>query len=226
MTVTITQITTHQADGKARLPGFLANATNFKAFLDVLITPYQDIEDLFIDILDGLSLDTAVGVQLDVIGEIIQLDRTSATEPDDEYRTRLRGEAAALARSGEVETLITVWNEIWQAVKTIVTEYQPATVELAAEVTTDSDDDDLDAAALASIEAAKAGGVGLIPIIGETPLFLWGDVADADANGDINPVPGDSPGTDNGWGDEADADANGDITPGTSQGGNFARLLE
>ena len=217
MTIPITQITDHQTQAKARLPGFLANATNFKAFLDVLINPYQDIENLFIQLLDEVSLDTAVGVQLDVVGRILNTARTSSTEPDEEYRTRLRGAAATLARSGEVETLITVWNEIWQAVKTIVTEYQPATIELAAEVTTDTPS--LDAAALATIEEAMAGGGQLIPLIVESNAFLWGSVDDVDGSGDLPDDP------DHGWGTEADADGNGDITPGDGKGGNFARVI-
>ena len=217
MTIPITQITDHGTQGKARLPGFLANATNFKAFLDVLINPYQDIENLFIQLLDEVSLDTAVGVQLDVVGRILNTARTSLTEPDEEYRIRLRGAAATLARSGEVETLITVWNEIWQAVKTIVTEYQPATIELAAEVTTDTPS--LDAAALATIEEAMAGGVQLIPLIGITNLFIWGAEADANINGNL---PGN---VNNGWGAESDADGNGNITPGAGRGGNFSRVI-
>ncbi len=219
MTIPITQITDHGTQGKARLPGFLANAANFKAFLDVLINPYQDIENLFIELLNEVSLDTAVGVQLDVVGRILNTSRASSTEPDEEYRTRLRGAAAKLARSGEVETLITVWNEIWQAVKTIVTEYQPATIELAAEVTTDPDDADFFAAALGSIEAAMAGCVQLIPLIGITNLFIWGAEADANFNGNL---PGN---VNNGWGSESDADINGNITPGAGQGGNFSRVI-
>ena len=46
MPIPITKITTHSADGQARIPGWLKNSVNFLAFIDTLVTPAQTIEDL------------------------------------------------------------------------------------------------------------------------------------------------------------------------------------
>ncbi len=219
MAIRITKITAHATDAKARLPGWLINSNNYRAFLDVLVAPYQDIEDLLISMLDGHSIDTAIGVQLDVIGRILDSARTSAGQPDEDYRTQLYGRAAELSKAGEVETLISTWLGIWEPIRVLYDEFQPAAFELIAELAVDPGDPDQDAAAVAAIARAKAGGVRPILAIGVPILFLWGDSADADGSGDL---PDDA---DTGWGDSADADANGDITPGAGKGGNFTRIL-
>ena len=220
MALPITRITTHEADALARLPGWLQDSVNYQAFLTLLVEPYQAIEDVLIDLLDGHSIDTAVGVQLDVIGKILDMARVSVGESDADYRIRLYGRSAELSRSGEPETLISTWLIIWTAVKIYYTDVLGnATFELTAEVVTDPGDSEQDAAALEAISTAKGGGIGAVLQVVESIPFLWGDSADADANGDL-PVD-----EDHGFGDSADADGNGDITAGAGQGGNFARVL-
>lgn len=182
----ITQITTHLADAKARDPGWLVDATNLQDFLDVLVQPTQNVEDVLIDMLDGFSIATAVGVQLDIVGSILALERTSAGESDTSYRTRLFGRSAALSKSGETEALISVWLGIWEpATRIYIQDLQPATVEITAALATDPDDPDQDAAAIVAIDAAKAGGVLIIPMVAQDNVFLFGDAADADVNGDV-----------------------------------------
>ncbi len=201
----------------ARLPGWLESSTNFKNFIEVLSQPFQDIEDLLDSILNGYSIDTAVGVQLDVIGRILALERTSASETDTSYRARLFGRAAELSRSGEAEVLISVWKDIWTATKVYYSELYPAGFEVAAEVTTDPKNGALDAAAVASIRSAKAGGVGVSAMVSVTPVFLWGTVANVDASGNL-------PDSIHGFGSSGDVDGNGQLAPGDG-GGNFSRAL-
>lgn len=216
MGIPITPITDHATRAKDRLPGWLVDATNFKAFLDVLNGPAQVVEDLFNELLNEVSLENAVGAQLDVIGVILNLPRTSLGEPDSEYRARLQGQAAALSQSGEPESVIAAWLFIWTASKVYLTEYQPATIGLTA-VATDPLDPDFDAAAIAAMERTIAAGVGTILAVVETPEFLWGSADDADGSGDL-------PISAFGFGDDADADANGDIASGVG-GGNLSRVI-
>lgn len=197
MPIPITEITTHVADAKARLPGWLREASNYEAFIGILAQPFQTIESLLIELLNEHSIGTAVGIQLDVIGLILDLDRTDAGEDDEAYRNRLYGKAASLAQSGEPETLITAWKLIWNATKVYLTEYPPATAELVAEGT-DPGDADQDEAAKAAMDKVYAGGIGQILIVGDDPLMLWGDSADTDANGDL-------PESTRGFGDSGDA---------------------
>ena len=215
MAIEITKITTHSADGQARAPGWLKTATNFLKFIDTLIQPSQTVEDLLIQLVDETDIDNAVGVQLDVIGVILDLERTQASEPDDEYRARLHGRGGQLGQSGEVETVIGVFKIITSANSVILSELQPATLELIALVDVDIPDASLEGAIASAMGETIGGGIGFALFIQGPVPFLWGDSADVDANGDL-------PASPNGWGDSADADVNGDIAPGVG-GGNFIR---
>lgn len=217
MPVPIEKLTTHSADGQARAPGWLKTATNFLKFIDTLIQPTQTIEDLLIQLVDETDIDNGVGVQLDVIGIILDLERVQASEPDDEYRARLHGRGGQLGQSGEPETVIQTYQTMTGASKVILSELEPATIELIAIVTDINPDPDFLSAVVTAMNEVVAGGVGTGLFYALEPVFLWGDAADADANGDL-------PASPNGWGDAADADANGDIAPGVG-GGNFTRRI-
>lgn len=215
MPIPIVETTDHAAQAKARLPGWLADAAKLKVFLDVLVGPYQTAESLFIELLNENSIETAVGVQLGVIGAILNLPRIVG-EDDTTYRTRLFGQAGSLSQSGEPEVLIQAWLAIWNAASVLLVELQPATIELTA-FAADPVNPAFDLAAVNAINKVIAGGVGTILQQCDDPCFLWGAAADANGNGDLS-----ASGT--GFGDDADADANGDILPGVG-GGNLARIL-
>ena len=215
MPIPITSNPNHSPDGQARSPGWLKNATNFLKFIDVLIKPTQTIEDLLIQLVDETSIDTAVGVQLDVIGIILDLERVQASEPDAEYRARLHGRGGQLGQSGEPETVIGTFLSMTVASKVLLVELQPATIELVATVTTINQGAAFEAAVTTAMNEVVGGGIGTALFFQVDPPFLWGTASDADANGDLPAGP-------NGWGDDADADANGDILPGVG-GGNFIR---
>ncbi len=219
MPTPITKITTHSADGQARAPGWLKNATNFLAFIDTLIQPSQTIEDLLIQLVDETDIDNGVGAQLDVIGVILDLPRSSATEPDAEYRIRLHARGGQLGRSGEPESVIVAFLNMTSANSVLLVELQPASIELYAFVDSDAPDPIIEEALINSMNQVIAAGIGSTLFIQEENAFLWGFVADASITGDV-PID-----ADHGLGDEANADANGDITPGPGQGGNFARVL-
>jgi hypothetical protein len=213
----ITPITTHSADAKARLPGYLRDSTNLNALVGIFADRTQTLEDELISILNFTTdITTAVGAQLDTIGEILNLPRLGG-ETDADYRIRLQGRSIALSRSGTPEAVIEIWDAAWDAVTVYLTEFQPAAFEVAAEVPTDPGDAGQDASAQSALQAGKAAGVGAIGTLVVTTPFLWGFLADVDGNGD-------QPALVNGFGTEADADGSGDIAPSTG-GGNFGRVV-
>lgn len=209
-------ITDHSDQAIARLPGFEQDGSNWGKLVRSLVDSIQRIEDTLTDFLDERAISTAVGLQLDGIGTILDLDR-AAGESDNSYRIRLQGQASQLAQSGEIESIIAAWQLIWGSTLTILKEYQPATVEVTAVLPSYVPDAETEAAALASINAVVAAGVGTIAQVVEDPYFLWGDLADVDGSGDL-------PTSTIGFGDDADADGNGDIAAGDG-GGNLARTL-
>ena len=216
------EITDHAAQAIARLPGFQQEGLNWGRLLRALVGPVQDLETAFAQLLDERSVGAAVGAQLDGIGTILVLTRTGG-ESDTDYRGRLQGQASQLAKSGEIETVIAAWRLVWAPVTTvdrvILEELQPATIIVTAVMDDEtSPSPSFDAAAAATMEKVVAAGVGIALLVSQSPEFLWGNEADADANGDLVAGP-------NGFADEADADGNGDIAPGDG-GGNFARVIQ
>lgn len=219
--MTTPNITNHGERSIARLPGYQQEAENWGKLLRAMGSEIQAVEDALDQLENERHLSVAIGQQLDDIGTILNLEREARS--DNDYRFALQGQGAATAGSGEGDRLLDGYLFLTQADSVLYTEYQPATVELGAFIEEDTFSTSDDTAITRAMVATKAAGVGLILIVvvdsTDGLSFLWGDSADADANGDI---PADA---DHGWGDSADADVNGDITPGLGQGGNFGRLL-
>lgn len=206
----------------AQLPGYQQEATNWGKLLRAMMSEAQSMEDALDQLENERHLTVAVGAQLDEIGTILNLEREGRS--DDAYRYALQGQAGALAGSGEGDLLIDGYLFLMQANSVSYIEHQPATVELFAFVDLDSFSASDDAAIIAAMEKIKAAGIQIIliaveDVAAEGLAFIWGDAADADANGDL---PADA---DHGWGDAADADGDGNITPGLGQGGNLGRVL-
>ncbi len=217
----VVQNTEHVAQAKARIPGWLRDSTNFNDLIEIFADRYQQLEDELDDLLNNVTDITsgAVGVQLDVIGVILNLTRI-VSELDPEYRIRLLGQAASLAKSGEPETVIEAYSLATAANRVLYIEYVPATLEVTAYVDGDTFTLAQDAALIVTMNAMVIAGVGTILQIQEENGFLFGDAPDADASGDITLD------LDHGLGDEDDVDANGDIVSAPGNGGNLARIIQ
>jgi len=112
MTVPIQQ-TDHQQAAKDLLPGQFENSTNLRDFIEAIVGPanpvtwtIQELEDVLFAILSDRWLSTAVGVQLDGLGEILGEGRLSAD--DEEYRDALYTRVIINVSQGEPERLIEV----------------------------------------------------------------------------------------------------------------------
>lgn len=89
-----TGLATTMAD---RLLAFVRNV-NFRALVSALADRTQDLVDVSVDVTEAFDLDTAVGVQLDRLGEILQ--RPRLTYDDDRYRTLLQIQVELILSSG------------------------------------------------------------------------------------------------------------------------------
>ena len=79
---------------------------NITKLLTALVTPHQPLEDAWQQLRLLRSVDTAVGVQLDMIGEIVGQERGGMV--DDDYRRFVRARIAANISDGRVFDLIKV----------------------------------------------------------------------------------------------------------------------
>lgn len=115
----ITHTTTHEAEALARLAEEFKNKDNLKALLNALTKQVQALEDVFWDLFTKRSIDTAEGVQLDVIGRILKQPR--GTSPDDaSYRLFLRARIRVLRSNGTPENVISVFVALMGAVGVVV----------------------------------------------------------------------------------------------------------
>ncbi len=102
------QITTHTADALARFVEQYRDKPNLAAFLSVLTDRVQGVEDVLWQLASERFIDTAVGVQLDIIGKIVGQPRGNSAD-DDAYRLRLRARMRANQSSGTVNQILAVF---------------------------------------------------------------------------------------------------------------------
>lgn len=88
--------------------------TNFQKLIKVLVTPFQQLEDVKWQLKTERWLDTSVGAQLDEIGVILGLPR-DINESDSNYRERLQFQIFINTTSGTPEEVMRVLAFLTQA---------------------------------------------------------------------------------------------------------------
>jgi len=181
--MTIEQINDHAGKAKERLPRFLDGATNFNALIDIFSSRTQDLETELFNLLDQRNLSDAVGVQLDGLGQILNLER-EVGQSDADYRQALIGETGQLALSGQIESLINVFNALTSAVTSDVVEFFPASVLLTAFFDGDLEDPNVDQSIIDAMDKVRAAGVNLdLRYAEETEYLELSDISEIDGSG-------------------------------------------
>lgn len=98
--------------------------------IEALVKQLQIAEDTLNDMYIFTYIETAFGKQLDEIGDIVGIDRTSID--DDVYRSDIIFQIYINTSNGEPETLISVYRDIIDAVSVSYSEIHPAGVILNA----------------------------------------------------------------------------------------------
>lgn len=131
-----TQITTHVADAKARLLEQYKGKPGMEALIEKLVAPLQELEDTFIALSIERTIDDADGIQLDKLGDIVGIERSSLPDPldDEAYRQRIRAKVLVNISNGEPETLIQVYRLLTQSGLVFLEENFPAGVALMGDV--------------------------------------------------------------------------------------------
>jgi hypothetical protein len=101
---------------------------NILGLLCALATSLQELEFVYQDLWNKRWLDTAIGAQLDGLGEIVGIDRQGMN--DSEYRTAIRFQISVNMSNGEWETMISVTKELTDATKVRIYEDFPAGIYL------------------------------------------------------------------------------------------------
>ncbi len=99
-------LTDHTALALARLCQQFRDKPNIIALVTAFAERYQDVEDVFQDLLTERDVYSAIGVQLDVIGRIVGMPRNGLVDAD--YRRYIFAQIATNNSDGLVEDLIAV----------------------------------------------------------------------------------------------------------------------
>jgi hypothetical protein len=100
------QKTTLTAEAVANLIEQFRDKQNLGAFLSAFTDQIQDAENAAFELIDERTLDAAVGVQLDGLGEIIGLERGGLD--DDDYRARLKAQIKINSSSGTINEILEI----------------------------------------------------------------------------------------------------------------------
>jgi hypothetical protein len=120
----------------ARLLMFVQHGPRFVALVNALATRTGDLRDAASTIVAAFDIDTAVGVQLDTLGAILQRPRYGMT--DDRYRDLLHVQIdLILSSTASAETLLAVVERITGAPAPTYTEHYPAQFRIGAIVDPD-----------------------------------------------------------------------------------------
>jgi hypothetical protein len=100
------QITDHVDAAIDRLPEQHKGKTKIEALISALTDPFQTLENGLWQLLTERGVDTAVGVQLTAIGDLVGEPR--AGDVDDDYRPRIRARIATNKSTGTISDILTV----------------------------------------------------------------------------------------------------------------------
>lgn len=121
-------------DHTERAPGLLLwqyqDKPRMLAYLDILMGQVNSLEDLSQQLLVERSIDTAIGVQLDTIGKIVDLLRGTLT--DSEYRLFLRGKVYCNVGDGQGPQFIYLLVDILGFEYAVIDEYSYGEVNVFA----------------------------------------------------------------------------------------------
>jgi|GEM_PF-1755729 len=108
------------------------NLTKFQKFIKSFALSIQDLEDANNQLLTQRNLFTAVGVQLDGLGQILDLERKDG-ESDEDYRERLKFQVFINEGTGTPEEVIAVLKFLTDANKIRYIEYYPASYQMSTD---------------------------------------------------------------------------------------------
>ena len=122
--MTLEKKTAHVAEALANLVTQFKDKPKLAAFITALINQVSDLENVFFQLIDDRTLDTAVGVQLDGFGLIVGENREGRS--DDEYRIAIRARIILNLGHGTPEDLIALLSAVSDGKNVHLEEYFPA----------------------------------------------------------------------------------------------------
>jgi len=124
--MSITPITSHVIAAKDRLFEQFKGVASIEALVEAFVGEVQVLENLFGQICADRGIESAVGVQLDLLGDIVGQARLGTD--DDTYRQRIKVRIIQNLSEGEPERVIQVYRFLLNATTVFYGELHPASV--------------------------------------------------------------------------------------------------
>ncbi len=134
--VDITQLD-HVEEGLLLLPSQWDDKPVIRGILAAWLTPLNDTEQNALDVRDGFNVNTAIGVQLDIIGDYFDEQRQGRSDTD--YRTAILTQISTTNGSGTPNQLIDLFSSITNTSSVTIYEHYPLSVALLASGGVDTD---------------------------------------------------------------------------------------
>lgn len=183
----------HINEAKGKLREMYKKKPNIEGLIDAIMGQLQPIEEALNGIATKTSIYDAEGVQLDLLGLLLDLERQGFT--DELYRIRLLARIAQNVSKGTGEDIINVYKLLMRARYVQLEENYPAGVKVTAVGANQIGDiSDIKAAT----KGAALGGVSLdtFAVVGNVPFCFaddtdplgqgWGDLNDPSVGGEWN----------------------------------------
>jgi len=155
--MSVTKITTHVEDAKARLLEQYKDTENIKKLVDIYSGQFQLSEDSGHDLFLNRTFEDAVGDQLDGIGEIVGEERLGRS--DAKYRVALTARIATNNSEGTPEELIAIAALLTNGTRIHYIDFLGGKAGVVALETDGDVDADLTTEVLSGIQDAAAAGV-------------------------------------------------------------------
>jgi hypothetical protein len=126
MALNLVHNTQYENEAAGRLTGQFQNLTKIDGFIRAFAHQYQLEEDAIWQLFSQRSLAAAIGVQLDMVGAVVNVSRRGRNDAD--YRLAIYGQIAINTSQGTPEDLIGIFNLLTNSQKSLITFVYPAEV--------------------------------------------------------------------------------------------------
>jgi hypothetical protein len=157
----VTRIPDHAGEAEARLMEQYRGQDRMLSVLAMVTGGHQNVEDATFELPEGRALTTAVGAQLDRLGELLGFKRSGLT--DEQYRAVLQGVVAESFSDGTYATAATILQSLYGASAVFVATYPDAT--MAFGIGSPAVDPSLYPLLQSVFFKALAGGIGVCSLV-------------------------------------------------------------
>lgn len=181
----ITLKSSHVVEAVGHLIQKFRGKVKTEAFVTILASQIQDLENALFGIIAITDLDTVTGIQLDVLGKILNQPRNG--QSDETYRLFLRARILVNISTGTVEEILSILSILLPSIPTMDMLEPPYTDPAHFEINVTSPEfSNLDAFVISTMALlAKSPAIGGIIFTRQTPAFRFDTVGGGFGQGNI-----------------------------------------